>query len=139
MNDRFMHVARITLNTLTDKHASDLDSGIWKAAIGHFSHAAWRTPCYLIFDQIRFELRTTVNWSLISACSRDQAAMQIDTPSCWRPKGMTPRTSGHSAQRKGDSRRNPKFRLSPTVNQETGLRRQVLKLSGLSPLICLHR
>jgi hypothetical protein len=46
-------------------------------------------PLVSFFYQIILELRTTANWSLISVCSRDQAAIQIDTP----PGALTPRMS----------------------------------------------
>jgi hypothetical protein len=44
---------------------------------------------YLDFEQIRFELRAAGSWSLILACSRDQAAIQIDPPPWWSTLWMS--------------------------------------------------
>jgi hypothetical protein len=51
-------------------------------AVKDFSGARIREepPSILNLIQIIFELRMAVNLGLISACSRNQAAIQIDTP-----------------------------------------------------------
>ena len=52
---------------------------------GHLAIASW----YLISDEISFGLRETVEVGLISVCSRNQAAIQID----FSVGALTPRVS----------------------------------------------